>query len=95
MLPILEGDKIIVEKGSEKFIKLLNNAIDDLSPIKNAAILLTCLDEMKLNMYCNLLYNYRLKHFSYWFHQLHAESLGKEGKGMTPITSICQKIIIA
>jgi len=91
MLPILEGDKIIVEKGSEKFIKLLNNAIDDLSPIKNAAILLTCLDEMKLNMYCNLLYNYRLKHFSYWFHQLHAESLGKEGKGMTPVTSICPK----
>lgn len=91
MLPILEGDKIIVEKGSEKFIKLLNNAIDDLSPIKNAAILLTCLDEMKLNMYCNLLYNYRLKHFSYWFHQLHAESLGKHGKGMTPITSICPK----
>ena len=91
ILPILEGDKIIVEKGSEKFIKLLNNAIDDLSPIKNAAILLTCLDEMKLNMYCNLLYNYRLKHFSYWFHQLHAESLGKEGKGMTPVTSICPK----
>ena len=91
MLPILEGDKIIVEKGSEKFIKLLNNAIDDLSPIKNAAILLTCLDEMKLNMYCNLLYNYRLKHFSYWFHQLHAESLGKHGKGMTPVTSICPK----
>jgi len=91
MLPILDGDKIIVEKGSEKFIKLLNNAIDDLSPIKNAAILLTCLDEMKLNMYCNLLYNYRLKHFSYWFHQLHAESLGKHGKGMTPVTSICPK----
>lgn len=91
ILPILEGDKIIVEKGSEKFIKLLNNANDDLSPIKNAAILLTCLDEMKLNMYCNLLYNYRLKHFSYWFHQLHAESLGKEGKGMTPVTSICPK----
>jgi len=37
------------------------------------------------------LYNYRLKHFSYWFHQLHAESLGKEGKGMTPVTSICPK----
>lgn len=91
MLPILEGDKIIVEKGSEKFVKLLNNAIDDLSPIKNAAILLTCLEEMKLNMYCNLLYNYRLKHFSYWFHQLHAESLGKHGKGMTPVTSICPK----
>ncbi|WP_440679008.1 hypothetical protein [Candidatus Pelagibacter sp. HIMB1517] len=91
MLPILQDDKIIVEKGSEKFIKLLNNAIDDLSPIKNAAIILTCLDEMKLNMYCNLLYNYRLKHFSYWFHQLHAESLGKHGKGMTPITSICPK----
>ena len=42
-------------------------------------------------MYCNLIYNYRLKHFSYWFHQLHAESLGKNENGMTPITSICPK----
>jgi len=37
------------------------------------------------------LYNYKLKHFSYWLHQLHAESLGKNKAGLTPFTSICPK----
>ena len=90
MLPFLE-DEINVGDASEKFINLLKDYKSDLSPIKNVAILVTCLDKMKLNIYCNLIYNYRLKHFSYWFHQLHAESLGKNGFGMTPITSICPK----
>ena len=90
MLPFLE-DEINVGDVSEKFINLLKDYKSDLSPIKNVAILVTCLGKMKLNIYCNLIYNYRLKHFSYWFHQLHAESLGKNGFGMTPITSICPK----
>ena len=90
MLPFLENN-IIVEDASEKFLGLLKNNEDELSPAKNIAILLTCLQEFNLNIYCNLLYNYRLKHFSYWFYQLHAESLGKNGKGLTPITSICPK----
>jgi glucose-6-phosphate isomerase len=90
MLPFLE-DEINAGDASEKFINLLKDYKSDLSPIKNVAILVTCLDKMKLNIYCNLIYNYRLKHFSYWFHQLHAESLGKNGFGMTPITSICPK----
>ena len=90
MLPFLEKN-INVEDGSEKFINLLKDTKSEISPAKNVAILLTCLDKMKLNIYCNLIYNYRLKHFSYWFHQLHAESLGKNGFGMTPTTSICPK----
>ena len=90
MLPFLNNN-IKVEDGSEKFIELLNDEKSPLSPTCNAAILLTNLQEMNLKIYCNLIYNYRLKHFSYWFHQLHAESLGKKGIGMTPITSICPK----
>jgi len=90
MLPFLNND-FIVENASEKFIELLNNTESELSPAINSSILLTCLDEMNLNIYCNLIYNYRLKHFSYWFHQLHAESLGKKNYGLTPITSICPK----
>ena len=91
ILPFLGKEEIFVEEVSEKFISLLNNTDEDLSPTKNVAIILTCLKKIKLNIYCNLLYNYRLKHFSYWHHQLHAESLGKSGLGMTPITSICPK----
>ncbi len=89
MLPFVDLN-LNVEDGSEKFIKLLNKD-SDLSPTKNAAIILTCINEMKLSIYCNLIYNYRLKHFSYWFHQLHGESLGKSNNALTPTTSICPK----
>tara|TARA_B100000963_G_scaffold357780_1_gene380782 strand:+ start:2028 stop:3245 length:1218 start_codon:yes stop_codon:yes gene_type:complete len=89
MLPFVDLN-LNVEDGSEKFINLLN--VDcDLSPTKNAAIILTCINEMNLSIYCNLIYNYRLKHFSYWFHQLHGESLGKSNNALTPTTSICPK----
>lgn len=80
-----------VEEASEKYLDLLINYDVDTSPVKNAAILLTCIDQLKTKIYFNLIYNYRLKHFSYWLHQLHAESIGKEGAGMTPCTSICPK----
>lgn len=90
MLPFIDLP-FKVEDASEKYLKLLDEHENDLSPVKNAAIILTCLQKYKLSMYCNLLYNYKLKHFSYWFHQLHAESLGKNQKGLTPMTSICPK----
>lgn len=89
MLPFSDLE-LHVEKGSEKYISFLNQDHDQ-SPTRNVAIIMTLIEELKLNIYCNLLYNYRLKHFSYWFHQLHAESLGKQNTGMTPITSICPK----
>ena len=89
MLPFLDLN-LNVEEGSEKYINMLNED-NDQSPTVNVAILLTLIKEMKLSIYCNLIYNYRLKHFSYWFHQLHAESLGKQGSGLTPTTSICPK----
>ena len=89
MLPFIDLN-LNVEDGSEKFVNLLNKD-NDLSPTKNAAIILTCINEMKLSIYCNLIYNYRLKHFSYWFHQLHGESLGKSNNALTPTTSICPK----
>lgn len=89
MMPFIDND-FKVEEGSEKFIKILNED-DHLSPTNNIAIIFTILNQMNLGVYCNLIYNYRLKHFSYWFHQLHAESLGKNKFGMTPVTSICPK----
>ena len=91
MMPFFDMN-IKIENGSEKYLKLLNsNFEDDQNPVKNVAILKTCIDQGNLGIVCNLLYNYRLKHFSYWFHQLHAESLGKGGSGLTPLTSICPK----
>ena len=90
MLPFVDLN-LNVEDGSEKFVNLLNKD-NDLSPTKNAAIILTCINEMKLSIYCNLIYNYRLKHFSYWFHQLHGESLGKSNNALTPTTQFVLKI---
>lgn len=89
MLPFIDLN-IKIEDGSEKYLNLLGQEVNN-SPTLNAAILSTCLEKYDLSMYCNLIYNYRLKHFSYWFHQLHAESLGKDNQGLTPITSICPK----
>ena len=89
ILPFLNLN-LKIEDGSEKFIKFLGKENSN-SPTLNVAILKTCVDKFKLSIYCNLIYSYRLKHFSYWFHQLHAESLGKNGHGLTPITSICPK----
>lgn len=89
MLPFIDLG-IKVEDGSEKYLSLLGQEVDN-SPTLNVAILSTCIKKYNLAIYCNLIYNYRLKHFSYWFHQLHAESLGKNHNGLTPFTSICPK----
>jgi glucose-6-phosphate isomerase len=90
MLPFLNLG-LNIEEYSEKYLDLLDDYENDNSPVKNSAIILTCIKKYKLNLYCNLLYNYKLKHFSYWLHQLHAESLGKNRTGLTPFTSICPK----
>ncbi len=79
LLPFIDLP-IKVENITEKYLNLLNDYEDNKSPIKNSAIILTCMKKFELKIYCNLLYNYKLKHFSYWFHQLHAESLGKNQK---------------
>lgn len=90
MLPFIDLDVNVSEIG-QKYLGLLKDYENDMSPVKNSAIILTAMKQWNLNMYTNLLYNYRLKHFSYWFHQLHAESLGKNKSGLTPNTSICPK----
>jgi len=64
---------------------------DHSSPIVNAAMFLTMRQINKINFNINILYNYSLKNYSYWYHQLFAESLGKNCMAMTPMTSICPK----
>ena len=73
------------------FIIEENNLEDSMNPAVNAAVLLSLKEINNLNFNINLLYEYSLKNFSYWFHQLFAESLGKNNIGLTPLTSICPK----
>ncbi len=83
----------IVAECTGKIINKLkdNNLEDTLNPVVNAAILLSIQEINNLNFNINLLYEYSLKNFSYWFHQLFAESLGKNENALTPMTSICPK----
>ena len=83
----------LVNQSTNKIIdKLKENNLEDASnPILNAAILLSIQEINNLNFNINLLYEYSLKSFSYWFHQLFAESLGKNKNALTPMTSICPK----
>ena len=83
----------IVTQGTDKIIGKLkeNNLEDSSNPILNAAILLSIQEINNLSFNINLLYEYSLKNFSYWFHQLFAESLGKNKNALTPMTSICPK----
>ena len=67
------------------------NLEDDTNPVVNAAVILTLQERYGINYNINLLYDYTLKNYSYWFHQLFAESLGKNEKALTPMTSICPK----
>jgi len=82
-----------IARSTKKVIsKLLNKNFNDQSnPIVNAAIILTLKKIYNLKFNVNILYDYSLKNFSYWFHQLFSESLGKNSNALTPLTSICPK----
>src|SRR6056300_1055535 len=83
----------IIGDSTARVVKKLkeNNLEDSMNPAVNAAVLLSLKEINNLNFNINLLYEYSLKNFSYWFHQLFAESLGKNENALTPMTSICPK----
>ena len=84
-------DKIFNSAQSIVLKLIENNLEDDTNPAVNAAVILTLQERYGINYNINLLYDYTLKNYSYWFHQLFAESLGKNEKAITPMTSICPK----
>ena len=87
----LEAQKI--SDSAESLVSKLieNNLEDESNPTVNAAVILTLQEKYNVNYNINILYQYSLKDYSYWFQQLFAESLGKNKKALTPITSICPK----
>ena len=86
-----DADKISNSAQSVVLKLTENNLEDDTNPAVNAAVILTLQERYGINYNINLLYDYTLKNYSYWFHQLFAESLGKNEKALTPMTSICPK----
>jgi len=84
--------KKISDSAESVISKLIENKQDDhCNPVINAAVILTLKSTNSINFNINLLYDYSLKNYSYWFHQLFAESLGKNEGAITPMTSICPK----
>lgn len=59
--------------------------------IKNAATLLTLITKSKIDTHVSLIYSHNLMNYGYWYQQLLAESIGKNGKDFTPIISECPK----
>ena len=90
---LFDFDPSTVSTASDPAMKMISNLnVDDHnSPILNAACVLSLSQIMNLKFNTNLLYDYALKNYSYWFHQLFAESLGKNSNALTPTTSICPK----
>jgi glucose-6-phosphate isomerase len=69
---------------------LINNKNFIKSLIKNVASIYT-LNSNKINNSIILNYDSDLNDLGFWYQQLVAESLGKKGKGINPILSICPK----
>lgn len=90
---LFECNPFQVSNSANSIIDYLNkNLLDDhMNPTVNAAVILALKDINNINFNVNLLYDYSLKNYSYWFHQLFAESLGKGNNAITPMTSICPK----
>ena len=84
--------RIISQSANFIMRKLINiNKKDHTSPAVNAAIIMSLKKFYKIKITTNIIYDYSLKNYSYWFHQLFAESLGKNDEAITPTTSICPK----
>ena len=90
---LFDFDSDTISNSAQSIVLKLtgNNLEDDTNPAVNAAVILTLQERYGINYNINLLYDYTLKNYSYWFHQLFAESLGKNEKALTPMTSICPK----
>jgi len=70
--------------------KLINNNNFVSALIKNSTCIYTLLVQGKNNSVI-LNYDSNLNSLGYWYQQLVGESLGKNGKGITPILSFCPK----
>jgi len=76
---IIQGINSVLKKNLKKDL------------INNAATLLTLMKKSKIDTHVSLIYSHNLINYGYWYQQLLAESIGKNGKDFTPIISECPK----
>jgi len=76
---IIQGINFVLKKDLKKNL------------INNAASLLTLMTKSKIDTHVSLIYSHNLLNYGFWYQQLLAESIGKNGKDFTPIISECPK----
>lgn len=79
---IRAGAKSVLDKT------LNTNAIAEIEPAIGAALMVGLAQKRKISSAVMLVYADRLAALAYWYRQLWAESIGKEGQGTTPIHAI-------
>lgn len=89
LLPALIAglDGAAVRTGAAEVMQALVDAPETAAPVQGAAVSVALMErgasQQILMPYCD-----RLGTFGFWYRQLWAESLGKEGKGQTPIRAL-------
>lgn len=66
----------------------LSDFVDRNDIVESAALIVDLAETQGISCTVTMPYMDRLRPFSSWFRQLWAESLGKDGKGLTPITAV-------
>ena len=78
-----------IREGAQSVIKTFLQAKDIThNPPALGAVLMLAFDEKQISENVIMAYSDRLERFTAWFSQLWAESVGKQGKGTTPVRAL-------
>ncbi len=92
LLPALARglDAHAIRRGADNVVQQMMSAVDPqhCPPALGAAVALAAADSQSISNLVMMPYSDRLARFSNWFVQLWAESLGKAGKGTTPLATL-------
>jgi glucose-6-phosphate isomerase len=92
MLPAMIAglDAVAVRRGAERVLRetLAAETPRDSAPAVGAAVVMGLAEHRGLKISVLMTYVDRLANFGLWYRQLWAESLGKEGKGTTPVRAL-------
>ncbi len=81
------ADPMAVRAGASQVMADLQGAAQDFAPLQGAALHAAHIEAGR-NMNVMMAYADCLERFSVWYRQLWAESLGKQGRGSTPINAL-------
>lgn len=81
------GDPAAIRRGAGEVMDGLSGAAADFAPLQGAALNLAHM-RAKRNIAVLMPYADRLERLSFWYRQLWAESLGKQGHGSVPVNAL-------